>query len=197
MKKSLIQVAIVALLSTLTPVRAATRDHSFLFRMGAGFPGDVNRSHPFSVLPGLISNAAPPRFYGHAVLIDGATNSYRGLGATDAAVTRINGVLVRPYPTQQMSGGMSSSIGAAPAPTSGVADFLNEGFILATCNNFAAAPPQKDGAVFVWVAPTAGLHVQGGFEAAATAGSTAAIANARWNGPTDAAGVSEIQVMAL
>ena len=195
MKRTLASLAVAALAVGMT-VRAKTRDIAYTFRMGAGFPGDVNRTHPASIVPGLINTTNPVAAYGFAAVIDGATNSYRGLIATDDALTSIDGILVRPYPTQQMTGGMSASIGAAAAPTSGVADFLEDGFVIAVCNNFAANPPVKGGTVYVWIDPSSGNHVQGGFEAAATAGSTIALTNARWNGPTDANGVTEIRVTA-
>ena len=196
MKRTLASLAVAAL-AIGQIVRAKTHDIAFTFRMGAGFPGDVNRTHPASIVPGLINTTNPVALYGFPAVIDGTTSSYRGLVAGDTALTLIDGILARPYPTQQMTGGMSSSIGAAAAPTSGVADFLEDGFIIATCNNFAAQPPVKGGAVYVWIAASTGNHVQGGFEAAAGGGSnTILLTNARWNGPTDANGVTEIRVTA-
>ncbi len=180
-----------------TAVRARTHDVAFTYRMGAGFPGDVNRTHPASILPGLMNTTNPVRLYGDPVVIDTATNSYRGILVGDTAVTTIAGILVRPYPTQQTTGGMTSTLGAAVPPVTGVVDVLNDGFIIARCNNFAAQQPTKGGAVFIWYAASTGAHVQGGFESVATGGSTIAITNARWNGPTDANGITEIQVLAV
>ena len=174
--------------------RARTADVAFGFRMGAGFPGDPNRTHPFSVLPGLMNATNPVRLYGDAVLIDPASNSYRGFIAGDTGVTKLAGVLVRPYPIQQTTGGMASAIGAAVPPTTGVVDVLEDGYIMVRCNNFATLQPTKGGAVFVRVAATAGALVQGGFHSAADAANTVAISNARWNGPADANGVAEMSV---
>lgn len=198
MKKTLIALAVLAHLAVQPGAsRAKTRDAAFSYRMGAGFPGDPNRTHPFSILPGLMSTASPVRLYGDPVLIDTATNSYRGILVGDTAVTKIDGVLVRPYPTQQTTGGMSSAIGAAVPPVGpAVCDVLNEGFIIARCNNFATQQPTKGGAVHIWYAASSGAHVQGGFESVATGGSTIAITNAKWNGPCDANGITEIQVAA-
>jgi len=199
MKKSLLAQAIAVMLAApaVGAVRARTRDISFGYRMGAGFPGDVNRTHPASILPGLTNPTNPPRLYGDPVLIDTATNSYRGVLSTDTAATKIDGILVRPYPTQQQSGGMASSIGAAAGPLGNqVCDVLNEGFIIARCNNFAAQQPTKGGAVFIWVTASSGAHVQGGFESVANGANTIAITNALWNGPTDSNGITEIQVAA-
>lgn len=196
MKKSLIALAVAAL-GFAPSVRARTLDISFGFRMGAGFPGDVNRTHPCSVLPGQMNRTNPVRLYGDPVLIDPATSSYRGFLASDTAVTKIDGVLVRPYPTQQQVGGMAADIGAAaPGITLPVIDVLNEGFIIARCNNFAAQQPTKGGAVYVWVTASAGAQVQGGFCSAASGANTVLISNAKWNGPTDANGITELQVAA-
>lgn len=197
MKKTLIALAAAMACAPAGLTRARTRDISFAYRMGAGFPGDVNRTHPFSVLPGLMTAtlASKVRLYGDPVLIDGATNSYRGFLAGDTAVTKIAGILVRPYPIQQTTGGMAAAIGAAVPPDGpAVIDVLEEGYIIARCNNFAAQQPQKGGAVFVRVAATAGPLIQGGFSSAADGANTVAITNAMWNGPTDSNGITEMKV---
>ena len=110
--------------------RAFTRDVAFTFRMGAGFPGDVTRSRPFSVLPGMLNVAAPPAAYGNPVLVGADGISYRGISAADGSATpaAIAGVLARPFPTQQSTGGMASAIGAAAPPV--------EGFIPPACPKF-------------------------------------------------------------
>jgi hypothetical protein len=196
MKHSLKALAAAIMLGLGMTVRARTRDVSFTYRMGAGFPGDVNRTHPASILPGLMDVTNPVPFYGQPALINGAANSYKAFLAADIAVTTIAGVLVRPYPTQQTVGGMTSTLGVATPPVTGVVDVINAGFVMVQCSDFAAHPPVKGGAVYVWAAATAGNHVLGGFEASATGGSTATIANARFNGPPDANGVCELQVWA-
>ncbi|MNU33601.1 hypothetical protein D3C71_221640 [compost metagenome] len=198
MKKNLIALA-VSMLAMAGLTRARTADVAFTYRMGAGFPGDVNRTHPASIVPGLMTPtlASKVRLYGDPVLIDTATNSYRGFLAADTAVTKIAGVLVRPYPTQQMTGGPNAAIGAAVPPDGpAVIDVINEGFVIARCNNFAAQQPTKGGAVFVWVTASTGAHVQGGFESVANGANTVAITNAQWNGPTDSDGITEMQVAA-
>ena len=195
MKRSLIALAVAALFSL--PVRARTTDVAFTFRMGAGFPGDVNRTHPASILPALLDAANPVRLYGDPVTY-GASNAIRGFIAGDTGLTTILGVLVRPYPTQQTTGGMSSALGAAvPPQNAAVADYIREGYVIARCNNFAATQPAKGGAVFVWVTANSGAHVQGGFESVANGVNTIAITNARWMGPTDANGITEMEIMAV
>ncbi len=195
MKKTLIALAALACLASVNTSRARTTDISFGYRMPVGFPGDVNRTHPASILPGLMDTANPVLLYGNPVLVNTAANTYRQVLAGDGAVTKIAGVLVRPYPTQQTTGGMTSTIGAAVPPVGpSVCDVIEDGYVIARCNNFATVNPTKGGAVFVWITASAGAHVQGGFESAADGANTIAIANARWNGPVGADGVGEIQV---
>lgn len=177
--------------------RSKTRDVAFLHRMPAGFAGDVNRTHPASILPGLPNATTPPRMAGDPCLVDTATNTYKGLVAGDASATAIaiQGVLVRSYPTQQQSGGMSTAFGQAAGPTSGTIDVLEEGYIMVKLP--AGSTVTKNGAVFAWCAANSGLNVQGGFVGAASAGNTVPITNAKFNGPAAADGTAEIKVMAL
>lgn len=191
MKKSLIALAVLASMGAAS-VRASTRDIAFGFRMGAGFPGDVNRTHPFSVTPNQMDGTTPVRRYGDPVLY--GTNTVRGYTAADSAVAKIKGVLVRPYPTSTTTGGMATSIGAATPPgANSVVDVIEDGFVMVKIDNLAAGNPTKGGTVYVWFAASAGNDVQGGFRAAANA-SAIAITNAEFTGPADANGVAEIRV---
>jgi hypothetical protein len=198
-KKTLISLAVHMMLAAAAPqvTRARTRDVAFQFRMGAGFPGDINRVHPFSVLPGLMNTVDPIRRYGDpAIAVDGANGmTFRGFKAGDTR-TVVDGILVRSYPTQQTTGGMASTIGTADAPTSGVIDTLEEGFIMVKCEDFAANPPSRAALVTVRIAATSGQKVQGGFHAAADGGNTVTITNARWNGAADASGFAELRLYA-
>lgn len=167
--------------------------NSFAFRMGAGFAGDVNRTHPASVEPAFNDAANPVLSAGLACLINAGKNGVRQVAAGDTAVTKIYGVAVRAYPLQDP--GTSNPYGAtgqgAEALPSGQAiDVLRSGYI----NVPVVGNPGKGDAVFVWVAASGGGHTQGGFEAAASAGNTAAIANAQFNGAPDSNGITEIVV---
>lgn len=173
-----------------TIVRAKTRDVAFGFRMGTGFPGDVNRTGMFSIVPCLTNVANPPTVYGDPVLVDAATNSVRKVLDTDDAIVTVYGAVVRPFPSQQGSGGMSASLGAATPPATGVVDIVRDGFFMGK----VVGTPAKDGAVFIWTAPPSGAHVTGGWEAAATGGSTAAVTNVTFNGPPGADGVCELYI---
>lgn len=197
MKKSLIALAVAAACYGES-IRAMTHDVAITYRMGAGFPGDVNRTHPADIVARLQDVANPVRLYGDPVML-GAGSAMRGVIIADqAASTKIKGVLVRPYPVSQTTGGMGATIGAATPPQTAVPqDIIEAGFVMAKCNNFAANPPALGGAVFVWAAASAGNHVLGGFEALATAGSTFPVANAEWQSGADASGVAELRVWKL
>lgn len=180
----------------LTPLSAKHRtcDVAFPYRMGAGFAGDINRTNPFSALQGLINTTTPPRAYGDPVLVNAADNTLRGLvpGDNNATAAAVYGITVRPYPTQQQSGGMGASIGPAVPPTSGMADFLRQGFIMVKLP--AGAVVAKGSQAFIWCAATASTNIQGGFVATASAGNTLPVSNAAFTGPADATGIAELEV---
>lgn len=165
---------------------------AILYRMGAGYPGDVNRSNPASITAELINAASPPLLYGQPVLIDATSKGVRPFVAGDTAVTNAYGFTVRPNPTQQLQANSDyapAALGVATPPASGVIDIMGQGFIIAKVNG----TPAKGDPVFVWCAVSGGAHVQGGLEAAATGGSTAALANAYYNGSPDANGYVEVK----
>ncbi len=181
-------------MKTPSKIRAVTHDVAFTYRMGAGFPGDVNRTHPASIEPCLTNTTNPPTAYGQPVLVDTATNTIRKFLSTDTGVTKIYGVLVRPFPVQ--AGSSAGNYGAqgfgAAVPPLGVQvvqDVIRYGYVLVN----VVGTPTKNGPVYVWIAASSGAHVQGGFEAASS-GSTVAITNAYFNGPPDASGVTELVV---
>ena len=177
--------------------RMKTRDVAFQFRMGAGFPGDVNRTHPASIEPTLINSAAPPLFFGEAVKIDPTSQGITPFVAGDTAVTNAYGVTVRSFPTQQSSTSNFGAIGigatVAP-PTSGTQDILRSGYIIVQLGNNVWPNAKKGAAVFIWVAASTGNHVQGQFEDTASAGNTMALDPTKYifNGTPDANGVVEL-----
>lgn len=173
--------------------RMKTRDAAFTFRMGAGFPGDVNRTHPVTIEPCLI-DTAPPTAYGQPVLINSATQGVRPFTTGDQSntVPAGYGITVRPYPAQQSSGSNfgAASFGSATPPTTGVMDVLRAGYIMGYLP--AGGAPVKGGKVYVWAVASSGAHVQGGLEAAYSAGNTTELLNATFNGSPDASGNVEI-----
>lgn len=178
-------------------LRAKTRDVAFQFRMGAGFPGDVNRTHPAEIEAALVNVTTPPLIYGQVLIVDGATSSVRPVAAGDQSNTvplLPFGALVRPYPLQQMTATNygAAALGAAVPPTSGVVDAIRSGLIMVQLNVGVTAP-QKGGAVYVWAAATSGNHIQGGYETAYSAGNTVLLdPRFTYNGPADASGVTEL-----
>lgn len=176
-------------------IRARTRDVAFPFRMGAGFAGDVNRTHPAEIEAALINTTTPPTLYGQVVVVNATGNNVRPLAAADQSnATDLTpfGMTVRPYPVQQQTGGMSASIGAATPPVSGVIDILRAGLIMAQLNANVAAPV-KGGRVYVWCSATSGDHIQGGLETEYDAGDTVRLdARYTYNGPPDTTGVVEV-----
>jgi len=141
------------------------------FRMAAGFPGAVNRSHPASIEPVLIDSSSPPLYYGEAVLLDGTSQGVRPFGTGDSAVTTIYGVTVRPFPLQQNT--TTPSLYTATPPTSGLMDVLRSGYIMIQFNNSGSAPV-KGGQPYVWYGATSSPHTQGLWETASGA-STATV----------------------
>lgn len=175
--------------------RSRVGDVAFQFRMGAGFPGDVNRTHPVSISPYKIDATNPPTLFGQAVVFNTAANSVRAVLDTDDAITQIAGVVYRPYPTQDP--GLSAAfgvtgLGTGTPATNQPVDVVTLGFVMVT----VVGTPTLGGAVFLWTAPASGSHVVGGFEAQASAGNTAALDTSkyRFNGPPDANGNVELVI---
>lgn len=194
--KSIWQFVVAIFMPPVIYKAVRTVDTAFAFRMGAGFPGDVNRSHPVSIEPVQWDATQPPTEFGVPVVLDATTHNPRKMVAGDDALTDAWGVVVRPYPTQQSTGGMTSSFGSGGPNATQPGDVMKAGYIMVQLSNFAAQPCVKGGAVYVWTAVSTGNHVQGRFEAAATGGSTAALNTTKFhfNGPPDANGVAEVIV---
>lgn len=174
--------------------RHKTRDAAIKFRMGAGYPGDVNRTHPASIEPVLVDPALPLTAFGQAVLLSASNAGVRPFAAADqhdSNIATAYGISVRPYPFQQQD---ATNFGAAAfgagVPPKGAADILRSGYIMGKIP--AGQVVAKGGAVYVWCTASTGSHVQGLFEGALDAGDTVRIAGATFNGPADADGNVEI-----
>lgn len=173
--------------------RAKTKDVAFQFRMGAGMPGDVNRTHPASIEPALQNTTNPSQVFGGAVVVDSTTQTVRRTIAGDTALTSVYGFHVLSYPTQSPNGGQfgAETLGSATPPTTGPLDVLRSGYIMAKLPA-GAAVVRKGQPVHIWIAATAGNNVQGGVQAAASGANTITLTNATFNGTQDAQGVVEI-----
>lgn len=174
--------------------------NSFVYRMGAGFPGDVNRAHPANVEPVLNDSVNPVLQPGLGCILNASSTGVRSMAAGDTGITKIYGVSVRSFPSQDPGvndnqfGGIGQ--GSAGLPVGSAIDVMRSGYI----NAYIAGAVLKGGAVWLWIAASFGAHIQGGFEAGASGGSTVALTNAMFNGPSDlsqsagAAGYGEIIV---
>lgn len=175
--------------------RHRTCDTAFTFRMGAGFAGDVNRGHPASILPCLIDPTNPVTLFGIPVIVVTTSNGVRPFAAGDTALVDAFGVSVRPFPYQQATTANNYgavAYGAGAPSTLQPLDVLRAGYIMVP----VVGTVTKGGAVFVWCAAASGAHVQGGFEAAASGGNTAALATPKfmWNSPADSTGIAELSI---
>jgi len=182
--------------SSKTLKRMKVADVAFTYRMGAGFPGDVNRTHPASITANLVDTVDFPTAYGQLVVNNGA-NRVRRVKASDQSNTvplTPAGLVVRAFPIQQQSATNfgETGIGAAAPPVSGIVDVMTSGFAMVQLNPGVTAPV-KGGPVFIWAAATSGNRIQGGYETVASAGNTVQLAPGfTYNGPPDANGVVEV-----
>ncbi len=169
---------------------------AFTFRAGAGFPGEVSRQENSIIEPFVINASTPPLLYGIAMIVDTTTGISRPYAAGDTAITTPFGVLVRPFPSSQASAtnfGNTPLGGAGVPPSSGPASLLVSGYIIVQVPVGSTAAV-KNWPVFVWAAATSGVHIQGGFETAASGGNTAALSTSlcHFNGQQDANGLIEL-----
>jgi hypothetical protein len=171
------------------------------FRMGAGFPGSVNRTRPVTMLPALNDETNPVLGYGLACVYTGSPDqAVRTMEAGDTGLSHIDGVVVRPFvqqaPTSPQpyggTGTVASPFGDAGTPPAGSPiDICKMGLIIVPI----VGTPNLGDPVYVWIAASGGGHTQGGFEAAPTGGSTIALSTdgrIYFNGPPDANGNGEL-----
>lgn len=177
--------------------RHKVRDVAFTFRMSAGAPGEVNRTHPASIEPVFFDGTKPPTFYGEAVIIDATSHLPRRFDTGDSAVTYAYGCVVRPYPTQQPQANTDfapASFNVGVPSTKMPGDVLRSGYIMVKLGDGTITGAAKGKSVFVWCAASTGAHVQGGFEVAAGGGINTAALDSRYtfNGVEDANGIVEL-----
>lgn len=180
---------------TLTPLgRRKTCDVAYGLNMPAGSPGDITRHFPpGTVEPCKMNAVTVVPFFGLAVVTN-ADGTVRLIQAGDGALTDIYGIGVRPYPFQPASATNYGAVGfggGVPATLQPI-DILRSGYILVPINT-SGGLPVKGGTVYVWIAASAGGHVQGGFETAATGGSTIALpVKSTFQSGVDANGYGEL-----
>ena len=169
---------------------------AFLYRMGAGSPGDVNRTHPVDIEACLIdsTSGAAPTSYGQAVLLNttsGGISQYAAGAITTSPVAY--GVTVRPYPIQAASATNYGAVdvGAATPATSGIVDVCRRGYVMVSVQ-YLPTSVTKGSTVYVRCTTTSAARYQGGFEGASDAGINVALTNCIYNGVPDSNGVVEI-----
>lgn len=164
------------------------------YRMNAGSAGDVNRSHPASIVPHLNDVTNPATRYGQAVMYNGAAQDVRTPASGDNSATDVDvaGFVVRPYPFQPATGGAygAAGYGTVAPPAGGAVDVLKSGHIMVPCNG----SPNLGDPVYIWAAADSGAHLNGYAEAAATGGSTLLLRSAYFASPPDENGLCEINV---
>ena len=167
---------------------------TILYRMPAGVLGDITR-HDFDTEPVLVDTGNPPLSYGIPVLIDPTTQGARPVAASDAGLTGVYGFAARPYPIQQLSGGMSSSLGGGVPPTAQALDVLRRGYMLVLPSGSAAFA--KGNPVFVYIGASTGAHVQQGVENAASASVVSAAGGGNTGNGTVSAGPTIVAAKAV
>lgn len=174
---------------------------ALLYRMQGGFPGDVNRTHPASIVPALNDASTPVLTAGLVAMFNGASDDVRSVATGDAqsngtTTLRIAGVTVRSYPIQQPTAAVAyapAAIGAPePLPAGQYIDVLDDGFIMGV----VVGTPNKGDPVYIWASASSGAHIQGGFEASSSGTNTFGLDNAYFNGPPDSLGNVEVRVRA-
>lgn len=181
-------------------IGALTLDAAIGYRMGAGFPGVVTRTHLSEVNAELIDLTNPPTEYGQGVLIDATSAEIRKTITSDSSNLALYGITVKPFPVQSaQSGGLdygatmsnSGSVASNFVPSKGVIDVLKRGYIAVQVNPAASASVKKGGTVYLKYSATSGSNIQGRFEGASGSG-IITVTNAVWNSSVDASGVAEL-----
>jgi len=186
------------------------RDVAFTFRMGNGFAGSVNRTHPATIAPYLKDSTTPPTFFGQPVLLNPTAGTVRGIIDTDRTggtatvsggnaipVTDVFGIVVRPYPFQGVTAPTNNYAGTGSFPTSsgglpdGAVDVLLSGFIMVQVNG----SPTNGSKVWIWTANNTSPHQLGGFEASdpSTSGFGLTWDKITFGSPVDANGIAELR----
>jgi len=172
---------------------------AFTYRMGAGFAGDVNRTHPAGIEPNINDATNPILFPGQAGLYNTSAGTFRAIISGDVGATAISGVAVRQFPTQATGPSVSTeNWGEADFSTgytgnispANCLDVLKSGYIMVPVNG----TPSKGGTVYVWYGATSAPHYQGGFEASSGASTLTLSGNNQtyYNSGPDAYGICEL-----
>ena len=178
------------------------RDVAFQFRMGAGFAGSVNTSHPANIRGFLKDPSNPPTFFGQPVILNPSSNAVRAVLDTDRSggVHDVFGVIVRPYPFLGSTAPTNAYAGTGPQGTlpwggtqlpDGAVDVLLSGNIMVS----VYGTPSNGSVAYIWTANNTPPHTMGGWEASdpSTSGFSITWDKTQFGSPPDASGIAELR----
>ena len=161
----------------------------FLSRMPAGIPGTVTRSEHSTIEPQVMDATTPVTVYG--VPVKFVSGKVQPIAAADVVANVIQGLLVRPYPTQTAA---NEAMGTATPSTVNTADILKRGYMMVKVNaSLPSAVPAKGGAVYCRKTDHgAAEYLVGGIESDADSAKCEAIPGCYFTGTMDSNGNVEI-----
>lgn len=157
--------------------------NAYLLRMPSGFPGVVNRVDQATIEPQIMDPDTPVTAFGKFVKF--VSGKVQPIAASDAA-TVVQGLLVKPYPTQEPSS--NEAIGAGTPDKYAPCNVLKRGYMTVTLNKGTAT---KGGQVYVRVTAS-GDDVVGQIETAADSGKCVAVTGCFFTGAADSSGNVEV-----
>ena len=160
--------------------------NSYLIRMPIGVPGHVTRPAN-STIESALYNASKP-FGAYGVACKFVAGKIEPVEASDAASV-IVGWLVRSYPTSSSTSLPIPTIGNEVPVVSQTASLLRRGYINV---KVSIGTPAFNGIVYVRVVAASGKLV-GDIEATADGSNNVVVPTAKFRGPADANGVTEIE----
>lgn len=164
---------------------------SILYRMSTGVPGTISRAVAESTIESqLYDTSTPPTRYG--IPIKYVSGKVQPIAADDTVANVVQGLLVRPYPTQ---GPSSEPLDiAVPDNARQIADVMKRGYMIVKVNaSLPAAVPTKDGIVYVRKTDHgAGEYPIGGIESDADGGKCEALPGCYFTGAMDADRICEV-----
>lgn len=171
---------------------------SYAYRMGAGFPGDYNRTAAGqTITPEAANPSLPIPAYGMPVAYSVGGGSVRPITAGDTSAVVI-GLLMRDFPSQAMppnTYGAAQALSSIPVPpTQGPLSVMRRGFAVVNVNSGSSAAAVKGNPVFIWTAAASAGHIQGGLEATESPGNTILFPGVNFRGPVDSSGNTEVEI---
>jgi hypothetical protein len=170
---------------------------SLTYRMGAGYPGDYNRTAAGqTITPEAANPSFPIPAYGLPVKYVSSGSGIGPIVNGDTSAVVI-GVLMREFPSQAMppntyGAGQSLSVPPVP-PTQGPLSVMRRGFCVVNVNAGSSAAAVKGNPAYIWTAAASTGHLVGGIEATEVPGSTILFPGATFRGGVDSSGNVELE----